>query len=497
MKSPLLALALSILPAPAQIEEAATAVTAENAQLLFIGDSITHGFGDPSVIPGDHFHGLLQLYFTLHFPEKDIWTANAGRAGDNLGGLLKDRMDDKDAFITLAGVTEKATVAFIMYGMNDGGSLGYLKKDSPPNDESKNKRRNDYRSRLAAAVTGIKERDILPIVLSPTMYDETVNKNVKPAYGFNGELAIYTEIASEVAKESGVAFIDIHTLMTELNAAKQRDDPRFSYTRDRVHPHSGGAALMMYSILKALKLESEVFDVVIGSTAPAVKSATNATVSDLKKDGGQLTWKSSENSLPLPMDRKSYRFDSAFADIPFQKEFNRQSLKISDLKPGEYTLQIDGKEAGKFTAGNLAGGIDLAEFTTTPQYATALEIRKKLFRKQELEILKRDINSYRLNLEGHFRQDIKRKDEAISKELEAMDWNRPDPERILALLERQVAEKKADNKGTGGFFGFVAGRTRKNIAQVPGINTELAAIRKEIESLPATRQYSYSLTPTK
>ncbi len=78
-----------------------------------------------------------------------------------------------------------------------------------------------------------------------------------------------------------------------------------------------------------------------------------------------------------------------------------------------------------------------------------------------------------------------------------MDWNRPDPERILALLERQVAEKKADNKGTGGFFGFVAGRTRKNIAQVPGINTELAAIRKEIESLPATRQYSYSLTPTK
>ncbi len=356
MKSPLLALALSILPAPAQIEEAATAVTADNAQLLFIGDSITHGFGDPSVIPGDHFHGLLQLYFTLHFPEKDIWTANAGRAGDNLGGLLKDRMDDKDAFITLAGVTEKATVAFIMYGMNDGGSLGYLKKDSPPNDESKNKRRNDYRSRLAAAVTGIKERDILPIVLSPTMYDETVNKNVKPAYGFNGELAIYTEIASEVAKESGVAFIDIHTLMTELNAAKQRDDPRFSYTRDRVHPHSGGAALMMYSILKALKLESEVFDVVIGSTAPAVKSATNATVSDLKKDGGQLTWKSSENSLPLPMDRKSYRFDSAFADIPFQKEFNRQSLKISDLKPGEYTLQIDGKEAGKFTAGKPRRG---------------------------------------------------------------------------------------------------------------------------------------------
>ncbi len=497
MKLPLLALALSILPASAQMDEASKSVIADNAQLLFIGDSITHGFGDPSVIPGDHFHGLLQLYFTLHFPEKDIWTANAGRAGDNLGGLLKERMDDKDAFITLAGVTEKATVAFIMYGMNDGGSLGYLKKDKPPSDESKNKRRNDYRSRLTAAIAKIKERDILPIVLSPSMYDETVKKNVSPAYGFNGELATYTEIASEVAEESGVAFIDIHTLMTELNAAKQKDDPKFSYTRDRVHPHSGGAALMMHSILKALGLESQVFDVAIDATPPSVKSATNAAVTDLKKAGATFTWKSSENSLPLPMDRKTYRFDNAFADIPFQKDFNRQSLKISNLPQGEYTLEIDGKETGKFTAENLAEGIDLAELTTTPQYATALEIRKKLFRKQELEILKRDINSYRLNLEGHFRQDIKRKDEAISKEFETMDWNRPDSERILALLERHITEKKADNKGTGGFFGFVAGRTRRNLANIPEINTELAAIREEMESLPATRQYSYSLTPTK
>ena len=497
MKLPLLALALSILHSSAQIEKSASAVTADNAQLLFIGDSITHGFGDPSVIPGDHFHGLLQLYFTLRFPEKDIWTANAGRAGDNLGGLLNDRMDDRDSFITLAGVTDKATVAFIMYGMNDGGSLGYLKKDNPPSDESKTKRRNDYRSRLAAAIDKVKERKILPVVLSPSMYDETVDKNVHPAYGFNDELAIYTEIASEVAKEKEVAFIDIHTLMTELNAAKQKDNPKFSYTRDRVHPHSGGAALMMYSILKALALESEIFDVAIDASAPSVKSATNATVTDLKKEASTLAWKSSENSLPLPIDRKTYRFDSAFSDIPFQQEFNRQTLKISNLKPGEYTLSIDNKETGKFTAENLAKGIDLAEFTTTPQYVTALQIRKKLFRKQELEILKRDINSYRLNLESHFRQDIKRKDEAISKELEAMDWNQPDSERILTLLERQLTEKKADNKGTGGFFGFIAGRTRKNLANIPEINAELAAIRKEIESLPATRQYSYSLTPAK
>ncbi len=497
MKLPILALALSILPVSAQIEDASKAVTADNAQLLFIGDSITHGFGDPSVIPGDHFHGLLQLYFTLHFPEKDIWTANAGRAGDNLGGLLKDRMDDRDAFITLAGVTEKADVAFIMYGMNDGGSLGYLKKDNPPSDESKNKRRNDYRSRLAAAIAKVKDRDILPIVLSPTMYDETVNKNVKPAFGFNEELAIYTKIASEVAGENGVAFIDIHTLMTELNAAKQKDNPKFSYTIDRVHPHSGGAALMMYSILKALGLESEVFNVAIDASAPSVKSTTNATVTDLEKDGSTLTWKSSENSLPLPIDRKTYRYDSAFGDIPFQQEFNRQSLRISNLNPGEYNLSIDGKETGKFTAEKLAEGIDLAEFTTTPQYATALEIRKTLFRKQELEILKRDINSYRLNLESHFRQDVKRKDAVISKELAAMDWNKPDAERILALLERQLTEKKADNKGTGGFFGFIAGRTRRSLANIPEINAELAAIRKEIESLPATRQYSYSLTPAR
>jgi hypothetical protein len=73
----------------------------------------------------------------------------------------------------------------------------------------------------------VKKREILPVVLSPTKYDEGVDKKVMPAYGFNEELAIYTKISAEVAKQNDVAFIDIHTLMTALNVAKQRDDKKF------------------------------------------------------------------------------------------------------------------------------------------------------------------------------------------------------------------------------------------------------------------------------
>jgi hypothetical protein len=99
----------------------------------------------------------------------------------------------------------------------------------------------------------------------------------------------------------------------------------------------------MYSVLKALNLESVVFDVSLDATAFSVTSATNATIMDLKNDGGKLTWKASENFLPLPINRKNFRYDSAFGDIPFQQEFNRQTLKIANLKPGEYALTIEGK----------------------------------------------------------------------------------------------------------------------------------------------------------
>lgn len=108
-------------------------------QLVFIGDSITHGSIGEAVKKGDVYHCLFQVYLSTHLPARDLWTVNAGRSGDNLGGLLHDRLTDQDVYRTLPGVLKKSDVAFIMYGMNDGGSFAYL---TPINCRARKRGRN-------------------------------------------------------------------------------------------------------------------------------------------------------------------------------------------------------------------------------------------------------------------------------------------------------------------------------------------------------------------
>jgi hypothetical protein len=52
---------------------------------------------------------------------------------------------------------------------------------------------------------------------------------------------------------------------------------------------------------------------------------------------------------------------------------NQEPLKVSGLKEGNYTLQIDGKPVGTFSAADLAQGINLA-ILDTPMAQQAAEV---------------------------------------------------------------------------------------------------------------------------
>lgn len=463
-------------------------------QLVFVGDSITHGFSEKAVKKGDTYHGLFQVYLSTHFPGRHLWTVNAGRAGDNLGGLLSERMDDQDVYRTLPGVLKKSDVAFIMYGMNDGGSLGYLNPNKLPGEESRQKRRGDYEKRLGAAVDDLKGKGVKVVIVSTTFYDETVDKKVTPAIGFNVELAKYVEIGRKVAQEKDVMFIDVLSLMTEKNLEHQKDNPKFSYTRDRVHPHSDGSAIALYAMLKAFGLEGDVFQVTIDAakTPPAMVEAKDAEITDLQRAGGAITWTASEEKLPLPVNTKEYFYDFSFDHVPFTEEFNRQFLQVTGLAEGNYTLEIGEANVASFSAAELAEGVDLSRNEKTPQYQEAWKLRELLYRKQELEITRRDINSLRLNITGHFKGDP-----AVSADLAAQNWDEPDVEKLLGYMERAITEKKSAGKGTGGFFGHVAGQTKRNLAKVVDYNKELVEIRTQIENLPESRAWKYRLAPAK
>lgn len=467
----------------------------KGSQLTFIGDSITHGNSDSAVRKADNYHGLLQLFFATHYPALDLWTVNVGRSGDSLGGLIKDRLNDRDVFRLLPGVVKNADVALVMYGMNDGGSPGYLNPKAPPSAEARRKRRSEFSSRLNAVADDLLKKGIKVVILSPTMYDETVENKVAVAHGYNQELAAYAEAARKVAQEKNLMFVDLHTLMTRKNAEKQAANPKFSYTRDRVHPQSGNA-IMLYSILKAFGLEGDVFNVTLdaGKSPPTVANATHARITELKPSSGGLTWTAAEEKLPLPVNPAEYNSDRAFEDVPFAEEFNRQLLTVTGLASGTYSLTIDETPVGKFTAKAIAAGVDLSLLATTPQYQAAWKLRELLYRKQVLETIKRDINSLRLNIESHFGSDPKRKDAALQAALAAENWDEPSVEKILGYMDRAVAEKKEDGKAVSGFFGHIVGQTRKHLAKMPEYNKELAALRTQVENLPEGRTYHYSLT---
>jgi lysophospholipase L1-like esterase len=464
---------------------------AKGQQLLFIGDSITHGAGDPSVKKGDTYHGLFQLYLATHHPARQLWTANAGRAGDNLTKLLKERMNEKDVFRRIPGVLEQPQMAFLMYGMNDAGSLTYLNPQKPPTEDQEFKRSDAFRTHLRTAVGLLKDRGITPLIISPTAYDEGVTKGVKPAIGFNSVLAKYTEIARSVAAEWSLFYIDAHTLMTAKMLERQKAEPKFSYTTDRVHPFAGGSVIAFYSLLKAFGLEGPVFHMKLKAADAALTAETvrMCQLGDLACTAGTLSWSSVEERLPLPIDTQNYVYDSAFADVPFTKEFNEQLLQITGLTASKYSLSIDGQAVAQAGAEELARGLDLSTNAQTPQYRAASQLREKLHRKQQIEIILQDLNSLRLNMEDHYKMD-----EEASAALAAQDWNAPDAAMILGYLEKQLGNgKKAGSKG--GFFGHIARQGQKYLPKVREIIQELAAIKTEVMNLPTSHSHKYQLTP--
>ena len=465
----------------------------QGTQITFIGDSITHGFTDPTVVKGDHYHALFQAYFSLRFPGRDLWTKNSGRSGGKASTALSERMDNRDVYKVVPGVADFPDVAFIMFGMNDGGSLGYI--GNTPSESSKQGRRNTYVSKMQGIINDLESKGVKVVILSPTMYDEFASKNVPVANGYNDELAIYTQLAGDLAASNDLLFIDVHTYMTQKNLEQQAIQPGFSYTRDRVHPRNGGHALVLYQILKKLGLESDVFNVRLrAGSAPSVTSAVNASVFALAENNGTLTWFTTENSLPFPIKRSSYTYDRAFLDTPFVEDFNQQLLSVENLAAGDYRLFINGTEIATYTAAELASGIDLSQKENTPQFQAAFAIREQLYDIEMKNITKRDLNSTRLNMESHY-GNPSFSDPAALADLKAQDWDLPDVPKILGYLQRERDERAAAGLNNGGFFGHISGQTNRHLADMPAYNNDIANVRTSIEALPTSRTFTYSLVP--
>ena len=344
-------------------------------RIVFAGNSIAeHGY----------YETYIWQYYMLHFPERRIQVKNCGIGGDVAGQILA-RLD-RDILI------DNPTVVVLSFGMNDSRYFEYLKAPvAQVRSEAVATSKNSYK--------GIEQKlkalpNVQKIIMTSSPFDETMTG---PKNNFPGKYATMLEIANfqeAAAKSNHWGFVDLIHPMTEIDQREQKKDSNFTLTGpDRIHPGNGGHLAMAYFFLKAQGLTgSVVADVTINAANGKLIKSINSTISNIIVSSKKISFNYKANSLPFPVDTfariwgNPQKESAALAVIPFTDEFNKELLRIKELKSSNnYALIIDGTTIGEWNGAQFANGINLAVMQNTPQYIQAQKIADLNIQYHELE----------------------------------------------------------------------------------------------------------------
>ena len=326
-------------------------------RVVFYGDSIT----DQRL-----YTTYIETFCVSRFPNAHYTFVHSGWGGDRVtgggGGPVETRIK-RDI------LAYKPTVVTICLGMNDGSYRAF-------DQNIFNTYVNGYRhiiDTLLKEVPGVRIT-----LLTASAYDDVTRA---PGFlgGYNATLVTYGEAVRALGKEYGLVVADTNgPLVAALARAHSADAPlSVQILRDRVHPGPGGHLVMAAALLNAWNAPTTVASVEINAESAKVASASNTRISGLTVKNGALAFTESDLALPWPFDRDTNRNPDArlvlqVTDI--ETLYNKYLLVVKGLNSPSYKLAIDGKDAGTFTAQQLAAGVDLAEIDGTPVTAQSQEL---------------------------------------------------------------------------------------------------------------------------
>ena len=351
----------------------------EGERAVFLGNSITDG---------GHYHSYIWLYYMTRFPDMPIRVFNGGIGGDTAYDMNK-RLDG-DIFAM------KPSVLMVTFGMNDSGYFEYNGDKPKEFGEQKYQESIKNYQQMEKRFKDLPDTRIVMVGTSP--YDETVQlKENTPFKTKNETIKRLVEYQQESAAKNNWEFTDLNAPMTAINQQYQQKDPTFTLCgSDRIHPDNDGHMVMAYLFLKAQGfVGKEVADMEINANKKQAVKSENCTVSNIKKNGKDLSFDYLAEALPYPLDTiaRGWGQKKSQAEIlkvvPFMDEMNREILKVTGLK-GNYKLLIDNEEIGTWSGDELAKGINLAAESKTPQYQQALTVMH--------------LNEYRWEIERTFRE---------------------------------------------------------------------------------------------
>ena len=312
--------------------------------VVFYGDSITEQ---------NYYNQWVELYTVTRFPWMRVHFYGAGVGGDRVtgggGGPIDQRLE-RDVF------SEKPTVVTVMLGMNDGGYRATTEDIEQAYVKGYEHLLDSIRQHVAGARLTL---------LGPSPYDDVTRPVIFPG-GYNSVMEHFAEVDQSLADKYGAAFINLNPSV--VAAARKADnlDPKLAVLLlpDRVHPDPLAHWIMAEALLKGWHAPSLVSDITVDAHAGSVTQARNAVVSEVAQTNGELKWTTLEDALPLPLARNNATIALLLDLTDIEQQLNQETLRVTGLDAGRYTLSIDGEVLDTFSPEALEAGINLADYGT-------------------------------------------------------------------------------------------------------------------------------------
>jgi hypothetical protein len=174
-----------------------------------------------------------------------------------------------------------------------------------------------------------------------------------------------------------MAFVDQYATTRKALEKMAKDDPKALTAKpfgDGFHTSPPGGLLMAHAILTGLNAPSLVSDVTV-DTGKSEAETKACKVEDLKATNTAVSFTRTDKALPLPVQK------NWLSMLPYTnelKDLNYYGLTVKGLKDDEYTVSIDGAIVGKYTAKELAAGVNLGNATSGPLFDQANKVMQAI-----------------------------------------------------------------------------------------------------------------------
>jgi len=331
---------------------------------FFLKDGNTVVFYGDSITERRLYSSFSEAYVLTRFPNLNVRFVNSGWAGDTVaggdGGSIQVRLQ-RDV------IAYSPTVVTILLGMNDGHYQA-LNEDAY----------RDFTTGYEKIVSTLKAAlpQVRLTLLEPSPYDDVTRPPLFPG-GYNEVLIRFGQFISALGEREKAMVVDLNgAVVGSLTAVNVKDSSAAQdFIPDRVHPGPAASLLMAEALLKSWHAPAIVTEAEIDAESLTVNRTIRTQVHSIVRTGGALSWTQNDAALPFPVDWQNSAVSVAAYSSDFIPAIDDQPLRVKNLKPGDYTLRIDGQEIITFPADQFARGINLSALST-PMLKQAFEVLK-------------------------------------------------------------------------------------------------------------------------